>query len=328
MSDKLIGLSSSFYVAGNLLTDLVLRGVEQMPAWGEEVAGSGHAFVPSGQATYLAQALRALGDETRVIGVVAADPPGERILAALRDCGADATAVEVVEGQTAISVAVVRPDGERCFISDFASLESFDASFLERALAAADGTICLVGLLNLPGLDLIETRRLLAAARVRGARVVLDTGWDPGGWAPTTVAAILGLLAEVDLFLPNRDEGRALTGHPAPEEMVRALAERCAGDVVLKLGPAGCLGYRAGEPVEARGFAVEVADTVGAGDCFNAGLLHALARGDRLEVAMRWANATSSIYVSRTQDRHPDVEQVAAFLESNRDKHPNMEDPR
>lgn len=327
MSDNLPIVSPPFFVAGNLATDLIVRGVERLPGWGEEVAGTGHTFVPSGQATFLAQALRAQGEDTRVVGLLGGDHPGERILGALEDCGANTSQVEVGEGQTAISVAAVRPDGERCFISDFAGLETFDVLFLERALARAEGTICLVGLLNLPRLDLLSIRRVLAGLRARGAAVVLDTGWDPGGWAPGTVEAILALLGEVDLFLPNRAEAEVLSRREDPKAMALALAEHCAGTVVIKLGPDGCLGFRDGRMTEAGGYRADVVDTVGAGDCFNAGLLHALGEGNEFEAALRWANATASIYVSRSKDRQPSADQVAAFLAANSDSKRKAEVP-
>jgi len=306
-----------FRVVGNLLTDLILRGVEEMPAWGEEVAGEGHAFRPSGQATYLAQGLRAFGRQTEVIGLLGDDLPGRAIRASLTDCGAGDDLVETVpDGRTAVTVAVVRPDGERAFISDFACLEKLDEAFLKRSLAKTGGTVCLVGLLNLPGLDIAAARAVLSQARRRGALVALDTGWDPGGWSEATVEAVLALLAEVDLFLPNSDEARVLTGAEDPIAAARVLAEHCAGRVVVKLGRDGCVSWSDGAVTRVGAFPTPVFDTVGAGDSFNAGLLHALADGMELEAAMSWANATASIYVSRHDDRHPAESAVGDLLKA------------
>ncbi len=53
--------------------------------------------------------------------------------------------------------------------------------------------------------------------------------------------------------------------------------------VVITLGPRGCVAcLRGGTPVEAAGRAVDVVDTIGAGDAFESGLLSAIARADRL----------------------------------------------
>lgn len=305
-------------ILGNVLTDLIITGVPALPAWGQETAGVSHRFVASGQAGYMARALAALGTPPSVISVVGDDDGGRTITATLQGAGVDVSSISVsADAPTALSVAIVRPDGERAFVSNFGALAQVQESYVSRCWStiSAAGTLAVAGLLNLPGLTLDATRRILARARAEGIGTMLDTGWDPAQWPPETVDGVRTMLAEVDLFLPNDAEAQALTGKSDPEEAAAVLAADGAGLVVIKCGPRGCIARRGEHVWTAPAVAVEVQDTVGAGDVFDSGLLHALGQGDDVPAAIAWANATAALYVSRTHDRFPTPEEVACALE-------------
>ena len=165
-----------------------------MPAWGQEVFGTSRLQVSSGQAGYLAFALRRLDLPTCVIGNVGEDLYGQQILNDLRAFAVDTRGVEVTSGgNTGITVAMVRKDGERAFVSELGCLNSFNEEIIDRhwPLTAGAGVVCLVGLFCLPGLSLPSAAGLLGRARNVGQVTMLDTGWDsaqlagrnPGGHA-------------------------------------------------------------------------------------------------------------------------------------------------
>src|ERR1019366_5607764 len=66
-------------VVGNLLIDVILRGVAAMPGWGEEVVCSSRLEVVAGQGPNLALAASRLGVSTGLIGNVGKDAAGSRI---------------------------------------------------------------------------------------------------------------------------------------------------------------------------------------------------------------------------------------------------------
>ncbi len=64
------------------------------------------------------------------------------------------------------------------------------------------------------------------------------------------------------------------------------------------------------------GFNVQAVDSTAAGDAFNGGLAAALARGDDLEAAVRYAQAVAAISVTRpgAQPSLPTAREVEEFL--------------
>jgi sugar/nucleoside kinase (ribokinase family) len=211
-----------------------------------------------------------------------------------------------------LTVAAVRPDGERAFVSDFAGLNHADEKVIERRWPRIDRaqTVCLLGIFSWPGLSLTRTAALFRRMRQAGKATMLDTGWDPGGWNPKTQDALRVLLAETTIFMPNLDEAAAITGSSDPVEAARRLALLGPELVVVKLGNQGSLALSAGRIIRQEAVPVDVVDTVGAGDVFNAGFLHARERGEPLERCLRFGAATAAIYISRGRDRFPSAEEV------------------
>jgi sugar/nucleoside kinase (ribokinase family) len=314
-------------VVGNLTTDLIIHRVPALPGWGQETVGAGHTSIAAGQAAHLARGLQGLGCATRVVGVVGDDPEGARIRDELAARGIDVGAiVTCADLPTAISVALVRPDGERAFVSDLACQRLLDRAFIERFWASVETStaLCVVGLFNLPSLSPDAALPLLARARAAGVPTMLDTGWDPGQWASATVAGVGRLLGEVDVFLPNLDEAEALTGLRDPAAAAAALQRHGVGTVVVKCGGDGCVGL-VGERVEhVPALAVEVHDAVGAGDMFDAGFMHAHLQGQDIFECMTFANAAASLYVSRTDDRHPTASEVRSTIDEAIERRPTL----
>jgi len=142
-----------------------------------------------------------------------------------------------------------------------------------------------------PGVPVDFYARLARIARSRGARFVLDAS------GPALAAA----LAEgVYLAKPSLGELRQLTGAPLETEAQwRAAAaglvsEGRAQIVALSLGEQGALLVAKEGALRAPAVAVSVSSTVGAGDSFLAGLVHALDRGETLKEALRRAVAAGA----------------------------------
>jgi ribokinase len=301
-------------VVGNLNIDLILRGVGSLPAWGQETEASGHASAVAGQAGCLALALARVGVPVEVISAVGDDEPGREIASTLKAAGVGTGGVAILDGgRTGLSVALVRDDGERAFVSDFAASGRVDAALVRRHAATISQTrvLCLVGLHNLMSFDLGEARAMLGLARAEGILTVLDTGWDPRQWPEATVTGTIEMLGEVDVFLPNLDEAEALTGLRDPVDAAAVLAANGPATVVVKCGSAGSYGTRGDEAHHVESFPAVVQDAVGAGDSFNAGFVAGQLAGLDLRESMVQANALASLYIARAVDRFPTAVEVA-----------------
>jgi fructokinase len=69
--------------------------------------------------------------------------------------------------------------------------------------------------------------------------------------------------------------------------------------VCITRGPQGCALFLNGEYVEAPGFPVQVADTIGAGDAFSAALVHGISLGWPARQTADFANRVGALVASR-----------------------------
>ncbi|MDO4543725.1 MAG: carbohydrate kinase family protein [Clostridia bacterium] len=90
----------------------------------------------------------------------------------------------------------------------------------------------------------------------------------------------------------------AISGIDDPDRAARQLSS-CGRVVVARHGEKGATAYKDGEVFTAPSFKVEVLDTVGAGDAYNAGFICAILSGLSIEDANRWAVATGAYSVTR-----------------------------
>ncbi len=132
-----------------------------------------------------------------------------------------------------------------------------------------------------------------AGPRRDGAGTSLDPNWDP---AERWDDGLLEVLEHVDVFLPNEAEATSIARTGDVETAARRLAER-AGLVVVKLGRAGALAAHGDGAIVRAGAVgdVEIVDTTGAGDAFDAGFILAILRGWALERALAFANACGAL---------------------------------
>jgi sugar/nucleoside kinase (ribokinase family) len=212
----------------------------------------------------------------------------------------------VLPGQaTGLTVALQSAQRDRTFLTYLGVNRDWGPEMIP-ADALECGSLLLCDYFVAPRMQGDAARGLLSAARAAGARTYFDTAYDPQGFPPATRAEVRGLLDLVDVFLPNEDEARALTGaDPAGGlEATRAAARELQRDgggwIVVKLGARGCLavGPR-GEDLRVQAPVVDAADTTGAGDAFNAGLIDALSDCIAWPEALQAATRLASELIAR-----------------------------
>jgi sugar/nucleoside kinase (ribokinase family) len=135
----------------------------------------------------------------------------------------------------------------------------------------------------------------LAEARADGVTTSLDTNWDPTGqWR-----GVEECLPHLDVLLPNAAEALALSaamGSSSTDAATAALALAARGPVVaVKDGASGGFAVASREIVRAPGLSLDVVDTTGAGDSFDAGFLAAWLEGRPLGECVRWGAVAGSL---------------------------------
>ncbi|MFO7545959.1 MAG: carbohydrate kinase family protein [Trueperaceae bacterium] len=292
-------------VAGNASVDLILGPVEPWPRPGTEVVVDRIAWRVGGALGNTALALAGLGVPATLVWDVGEDAMGGWLQGALADAG-DPPRQQPTP--TSVTVALTHPDGERTFISHLGHLAASAPDGLAGAIeGAAAGDVLLVGgVFLLPRWRAVLPKHL-QRARERGVVTALDTGWPNEGWSEAVRRQVRAWLPHVDLFLPNLEEARGLLDAPdaEPDEAIRGLEAWTSGRIALKLGAAGAAYRDGGRVVTAPAPELEVADTVGAGDTFNAALLVAVADGVAWPEAVALAVDVASRSVAVTPRRYP-----------------------
>jgi sugar/nucleoside kinase (ribokinase family) len=278
-------------VVGEINIDLICQGYHAFPSPGREVLVDDFRMVLGSASAICAMGLARLGTHVAFFGKVGDDPAGHFCLDAMRARGIDLDAVVVDPGlKTGVTVAITST-ADRALVSFLGSIASMNERDVPRELLSrADhvhvSSFYLQEALR-PGVE-----KLFREARAAGLTTSLDPGFDPSErWGPDLVET----LRSVDVFFPNEVELRGLSGSDDPEEAVRRL-QNGSTRIVAKLGPRGAMALDGGgRSVHAPAPRVEVTDTTGAGDSFDAGFLHAWLGGAELADCLRLGVACGAL---------------------------------
>jgi len=274
-------------VAGELNPDILIAGPDVRPRFGqvETVVDAIRLEIGSSSAIAACGAAR-LGLRTAFLGVVGDDLFGRFMLDALVERRVDVSACRLDPGCPTGASAILTDGHDRAIltaIGTIASLRADDVTddLLRRARHLHVGSAFLQPAL-LAGLA-----DLFARAAALGVTTSVDGNWDP---TERWDGGFLAALPWADVVLPNEAEALRLTGASTPQDAAEELVRRGSVDrrsprpitVAVKLGAAGALAVRGGAPPEiaqAEARQVEVVDTTGAGDSFDAGFLSGFLAG-------------------------------------------------
>ena len=281
-------MSREVAVAGELYVDLVLGGFDSWPQPGQEAFAREFRKEVGGGAAITACGLAMLGTRASLFGIVGADHR-EWVAARLGERHVETAGLAVDAAEpTGFTVAVSTPR-DRAFFTYRGANRGF-----ERALARSveDGiwTEQHVHLAYAPGWE--TAGALFDALHANGCTVSLDAGWHEEWLADRRAAE---LLRNVDIFFPNQAEAARMTGETDPRRMLSWFHRAGVRCVALKLGANGAALLRRDETWFEGRLAIEPCDTTGAGDCFDAGFLHAWLRSESPQACLRTANICGAL---------------------------------
>ncbi|MEZ5705711.1 MAG: PfkB family carbohydrate kinase [Burkholderiaceae bacterium] len=264
----------------------------------------------NGGAVYnLTRALGLQGVGTLYLNPLSGDGFGRGLAEAIALAGVTLAREEPVHQPTSLAVVGLDAEGKASysFYRDGVADRQVSASEMERACAAApDLRIVATGCLALVADDTDKYLPWLKAQRAAGKLVVVDANLRPA-IVPDMAAyqrSVMAALAQAHIVKVSDDDLITL-GYDAEEPLdgARALLRATpARWLALTLGAKGAvLLHEDGRAWHASEAApVKVADTVGAGDCFLAGMLVALLQ----RPAMRDATQAATLQLDATDVEH------------------------
>jgi sugar/nucleoside kinase (ribokinase family) len=297
-------------VVGDCGVDLYAR-VPWLPGHDEKVPGDYLGTFGGGVAANFACAASRLGAHTTLLASVGDDAFAEVAVGSVAEHGVDVGGVARLAGETtSFCFIALDASGEKALTivrtpTFFPRFEDVDLDRLRTAQVV-----------HLAPFELDVAERLAQVARQAGAVVTVDL--EPGMVRDGGIDAVRPLLRQANLVMPNRLCLELLWPDLDTSDAVAELRRLGPEAVVLTRGEAGALVSDANGDVEVPAVPVEVVDTTGAGDCFNAALVTSWAQGGSLRDAARFAAAAASRSLTAVgaRGRLPRREEVLATLAS------------
>lgn len=295
-------------VIGNLNIDIII-GPTTWPDVGTEVFVDQDEVRVGGSAGNTALALQALGHPHLFIGSIGADVFGT----VLEQAFAPETCRLVrCPARTTLTVGITHPDSERTFFTTRGHLTHFSADEAIAQLDTVDiagGTVLLAGAFQTERL-MEGYGRLIENAKARGAKIAIDPGWPTEGFTPAARRFLTDLVSASHCVLLNEIEAMHLSETDTLEAAANAIhaLQPIGAETVVKCGRSGAIVLDAADALyRAPAPEVEVVDTIGAGDVFNAGYLSGRSLGQTSQASLRRAVAIASRAIS-TQPRRYEIE--------------------
>lgn len=278
-------------VVGELNLDLILNGLERFPETGKEILANDMVLTMGSSSAIFACNLSALGTAVGFAGKIGRDIFGDRVLSDLGSKRVDTRYVIRSEKEaTGLTVAFSFRE-DRSMVTYPGAMSTLEEKDITAGMLQSAGHLHLSSLFLQPGLQ-PGLPRLLSRARDRGLTISLDPQWDPAEKWDCDWQRILPL---VDLFLPNREEIKGITGKDTPEAGIAAL-KNISNVIIVKNGRNESLMWTGRELIRQAPFLNDdVVDAIGAGDSFDAGFVSRFIRKRPLAECLEFAALCGAI---------------------------------
>jgi len=281
-------------VLGDLNLDIILGGMPRHPCLGKEIVASERLTKAGGSAANVACMLAENGCPVRLFSRVGNDSEGDYVLQCVQESGLDTDTISRCDSEpTGITISLTYPH-ERMYITHPGTVASTTLDELQPGYLSQGDHLHLASYFLQTGLR-PAVGQLLARAKAAGMSTSLDLGGDPADeW---DIRDLEPYLKYLDWFIPSDDEIRAVTGMDDTEQAISRFPAEAIG-LVVKAGSRGAMTRYGGTTEHHPAIMAEAIDTTCAGDCFCAGFLFAICRGESLAAAVRAGNCYGARAVS------------------------------
>lgn len=281
---------SSVFVIGSLVVACSAR-VTRCPEPGESLEATGFIMEAGGKGFNVALAAHRLGVPVDGVFAVGDDPAGYFMQKAFADLELDAGLILTVEAATGAGVGLIQEDGE----NRIAVYPGANAQLSAEHVDAKGDRLRDAGLIFA---QFEAPDAPIAAAFSLARKAGVPTMLNPSPYRSISQE----ILATTDIMVVNEQEAAALATDrlwTGPYHgLAASLAAAGVATLIVTRGPQGASAWHRGESVEQTGFAVEVVDSIGAGDAFTGAVIAALAKGEELATALQWGCAAGTLTVT------------------------------
>ena len=307
LTNKLL-IMNKIVVIGSSNTDMVVRS-ERLPRPGESVIGGGFMMAGGGKGANQAVAVARMGHRVLFAAAVGNDMFGDAAVAAYKRFGIDTTYIARKDTPSGVALIMVDGAGQNSISVALGANNTLTVEDVMPALEQVESGDIVLLQLEIP-METVDA--CVAVAAAKGARVVLN---------PAPAATVSEhTLSKLYLITPNQTEAQTLTGVDvtdiaSAELAAQVLASRGVERVVITMGGSGAFLYHNGKGELIPAHKVAAVDTTAAGDVYNGALCAALAEGQSLQDALKFATKASAISVTRVgaQPSVPTREEVDNF---------------
>jgi ribokinase len=270
--------------AADLCVDLIVSG-NVRPEFGQvEKLIGGYELEVGGSACIFASQFAKLGGRAGLIGSLGMDTLGTFLHDKLKRLGVDLSRVNTKRDvKTGLGITLSEPH-DRAILTYSGSIDATTAASMQLEFLSATRHWHIASYFLLTRLREFWPQ-WLKRARSAGVTTSLDTNWDPlNHWD-----GVRELLPLVDIFLPNENEALAITRATDVLHAGRELA-RDGNLIVIKCGERGAIAFLRDQVIESNPTLGDVCviDSIGAGDCFDAGFLRAWQLQRSIEECLEW----------------------------------------
>lgn len=291
-------------VVGSANTDMILK-CHALPRPGQTILGGDFSIAAGGKGANQAVAAARLGGYVFFVARLGRDWMGDQALTNYRAEGIDCSYITRDES-AASGVALIMVDDAAENLIGVAPGANGTLTPIETSAAEStvrDAAIVMVQL-EIP----LETVLFaINLARKHNVRIILN---------PAPARELPAEIYRDVVLTPNETEAALLTGESKVERAAQELLSLGARDVIVTLGERGAVWASRNQMQMIPAFQMRAIDTTAAGDAFNGGLAVALARGDEMPVAIRYASAVAALSVTKSGalPSLPTQNEVAQFL--------------
>ncbi len=277
---------------GILVADHLCDPIDHVPAAGELILSERLPLAIGGCASNVGIDLARLGVRVGVIGCVGQDAFGRFIIDALAAAQVDVRGIRQLAHAETSGTLIINVRGEdRRFVHAVGANAHLQVADIPRERVRQSKVLYVGGYLLMPALEGEPLAALFRDARAAGVKTVLDLVLPgPGNHWPK----LEQVLAETDVFLPNTDEARMLSGEVDPLRQAERFAAAGAGAVVITCGGEGSIIVSGNQRMRAEAHQMEYKGGTGAGDAFDAGFIAGLLLGHDLADCVRWGSAVGA----------------------------------